>query len=448
MSQNETIEFACPSCNQGLKVPAQLAGITGPCPHCQASISAPHPVPAAQAAFQGQPAQQLQPSGLPPERPPGAVPHNQPISSPAQPQPQQRAAPVNMEPAQRQQAHKRKIWPTILFPGLFLVLAAAVVYLVLDLMGILNFREKTPTPDVGSPITKTSPIVSDAGVPVIVDPVEEPTHSPIPVESVTPTPLEHDPQDIKKPGEVPTDLPDLASTEADPTSDEGRNDSIKKRTAAINEARNILKRFLTARTYEERMPLITKSDRTPEELAASCLGKSFPKSTEPAVLTTREREADRSFEIFFSVAFDQADSDRSRIVLVRTITYSEDEAVKIHTDPFIDLFEESVGRFYDQKTEGTATFHSLVKYSAYTYDDIPKPSKMAEVSFYTSQAQTDSSIATAYLSKESKAFKQLAKLAKAGDRIPATVSVAWDTETDPKKPFLQVVRVEAINWAL
>ena len=162
----------------------------------------------------------------------------------------------------------------------------------------------------------------------------------------------------------------------------------------------------------------------------------------------RERETDRSFEVFFSVAFDDGKSDRSRIVLVKTITYSEEEAPKIHTDPFIDLYEESVGSFYEQKTKGTATFHSLVEYSAYTYDDIPKAMKMAKVTFYTNLARISDPIATAYLSKESKAFKQLKKLAQARDRIPATVSVAWDIETDPERPFLQVIRVEAINWPL
>ncbi|MFT6241143.1 MAG: hypothetical protein ACJAQT_003238 [Akkermansiaceae bacterium] len=452
MSQNETIEFACPNCNQGLRVPAQLTGITGPCPYCQASITAPHPAPAAfqeqpapqqQAYYQPQaqqpapqyaqqPTQQAQPGG----RPPGSVPHNQPVNSQAQLQ--QRAAPVEMTPAQRPQPHKRKVWPTILFPALLLLLAAAVVYLILDLMGILNFGEKKGTPEIPNPVTDAIPKAPNQDTPILIEPVEGP--SPILVDPEIP-PLEHDPQDIKKDGEVSTELPDLASSEA-------RNESVQKKTAAINEARQILKRFLVARTYKERMPLITQSERPPEELAASCLGKPFPKSSEPGLIIGRERETDRSFEVFFSVAFDDGKSDRSRIVLVKTITYSEEEAPKIHTDPFIDLYEESVGSFYEQKTEGTATFHSLVEYSAYTYDDIPKAIKMAKVTFYTNLARISAPIATAYLSKESKAFKQLKKLAQARDRIPATVSVAWDIETDPERPFLQVIRVEAINWTL
>ncbi len=470
MSQNETIQFACPSCNTGLTVPANLAGVTGPCPHCQAAITAPHPVPVApqqvpanpvaQApAPQDYPQQQAPPvqtyeaqteAEIPSERPPGQPPHKQAVNTQAEPTPA-RAAPVDMEPAPRTKHKRRKIWPTLLFPALFLLLAAAVVYLILDLMGILDFGDKTPKEQEPSSITQTTP----EPVPTILPPEEEieatpisetviaPEEEPISVSPAKLEPLEHDPQDVKKPGEVSTELPDL--TKKAPPSDA---DSVKMRTVAIKEAQEVLKRFLVAQTFEERKPLITKSDRSDEVLAASSLGKRFPKNLEPSILTVRERDGDRSFEVFFSVPFEQTEGDRSRIVLLRTVSYSEEDAPKIHTDPFLDLYEEPIKAFHSEKKEGTGTFSSIVEFSAYCFDDIPKAATMAKVTFYTNIAASAKPIATAYLSKESEPFKQLSKMAKTRKRIPATVSVTWDTESDPKRPFLQVIRIEAINWSL
>ena len=281
------------------------------------------------------------------------------------------------------------------------------------------------------------PVADPAELPLLIKPVPE-TTPPTPPEQAKP--IQHDPQDVKKPGEVSSDLPDVTAVKTEK--------SVKKTTIVIKEAREVLKRFLFAQTYQERKPLITQSDRSEEVLATSCLGKPFPKSFEPSLLTVREKPEDRSFEVFFSVAFAQPNTERVRIILVRTVTYSEKEAPKIHTDPFIDLFEESAKQFQDQKKEGTATFSSIVEFSAYCFDDIPKASSMAKVKFYTNLSNAEKAIATAYLSKESRAFKQLTDMAEAKERIPATISVAWDTETDPKRPYLQVIRVEAINWTL
>ncbi|MEJ6634480.1 MAG: hypothetical protein QNL77_02085, partial [Akkermansiaceae bacterium] len=35
------IEFSCPSCQTALRVPAEMAGVSGPCPTCSQTIAAP-----------------------------------------------------------------------------------------------------------------------------------------------------------------------------------------------------------------------------------------------------------------------------------------------------------------------------------------------------------------------------------------------------------------------
>ncbi|MDG1356883.1 MAG: hypothetical protein P8P36_01670 [Akkermansiaceae bacterium] len=41
MSKGETIDFLCKSCHCKLQVPAAMAGVSGPCPHCNSNITAP-----------------------------------------------------------------------------------------------------------------------------------------------------------------------------------------------------------------------------------------------------------------------------------------------------------------------------------------------------------------------------------------------------------------------
>lgn len=477
MPQNDTIEFACPNCNTGLKVPANLAGVTGPCPHCQTSITAPHPIPAVPAqppiapiaggqtatthptspspghSPHPQQASQVTGTNLPTERPSGAMPHSQKINTPSQPTPSQISTPTSNAPhpdaARQTHSKPRKVWPSILFPTLFLILSATVVYLILDLMGIINSEEQSPelkeSPpisknDTPSPVTQKSPDKSNAipaapsikstEIPISID-------APNPVKLESPSPLKHAPQDVIKEGEIASDLPDLALENS-----EKSNDSLQARTALIKESQEVLKRFLAAQNFAERKPLITRSDLSQEELAATSLGKPLPKTYVPEIITIWEDDADRSFEVFFSVAFEQEDDDSPKIVLIRAVTYSQEDSPKIQIDSFLDLYEQPIQAFHDKQKEGTATFRSVVEYSAFCYDDIPKSSSMAKVTFFTNISATAKPIASAYLSKESQAFKKLSEMERIQRKIPVTVSVSWDTETDPKRPYLQIIRVE------
>ena len=40
-NSDQRISFTCPECEAHLKVPAKLAGVTGPCPRCHGTITAP-----------------------------------------------------------------------------------------------------------------------------------------------------------------------------------------------------------------------------------------------------------------------------------------------------------------------------------------------------------------------------------------------------------------------
>ena len=76
MSELDTIYFLCSSCSCKLQVPAAMAGVSGPCPNCNSSITAPLPVAAALPATP--PVAQLTPPAeiatLPPKRLPEHIP--------------------------------------------------------------------------------------------------------------------------------------------------------------------------------------------------------------------------------------------------------------------------------------------------------------------------------------------------------------------------------------
>jgi len=471
MSQNETITFTCQSCLIELQVPSSLAGVTGPCPNCQASITAPHPATVATAnnpdsaetkhtASNQHESERnaVNPAYVPKAEAPQEI-QADPAYKKTSESPKRRAT----QPSSTQDSHpvaKRKIWPTLLFPLLFLLLAAAVVYLILDLMGVWKFGEDDPKKVQDEiPNAEANSNVADRNLlpppPVTANPsndIQKATGletTPAPDSSTTEPAvidpnkaLEHAPEDLQKEGEISGDLPEISQSAL------SSEEAIKKRTAAIRESRDVLKKFLDAQNFNERKSLITNSKRKDEELSSSFLNQPLPPSLEPRIHDSRQNPIDRSFEVFFSVAFEGPTETKPKIIIIRTVSYSEQEAAKIDIDPFVDLYSKDIATFFNKKSEGTGTFDSIVELSAYCFDDIPKATSMAKLTFFTNFAVSNSPIATAYLSKESASFKNLSKMVGDKKRFPATISVAWETESDPKRPFLEVIRVEEMNWNL
>lgn len=79
------------------------------------------------------------------------------------------------------------------------------------------------------------------------------------------------------------------------------------------------------------------------------------------------RQQNRSFEVCFSVAFDEPDQGLTRIIYVRTIGFSDDKPPKIHVDLFIDLFELTIETFSSKPTKGIRTVHRLIASSPTTH---------------------------------------------------------------------------------
>ncbi|YCM44199.1 hypothetical protein V2O64_23100 [Verrucomicrobiaceae bacterium 227] len=209
---SDTVEFSCPNCHTQLRVPIEMAGVTGPCPHCEASISSP-PAPK-------------------PANPPAEEPKLDPKPTPkpaAQPTPKQtpKQPPVTLSQSDHSNHAEFKKERSLGTLVLILALSAAAVYGVIHLMGTTG-PEPTPseTEAVSSEEEATAPPSPIAPKPA--KPEETPELSPpiiVPPSPVSPstppglpepeTPVLEEPavipEDINKPGEIPTDLPEIGS---------------------------------------------------------------------------------------------------------------------------------------------------------------------------------------------------------------------------------------------
>ena len=127
------------------------------------------------------------------------------------------------------------------------------------------------------------------------------------------------------------------------------------------------------------------------------------------------RQQNRSFEVCFSVAFDEPDQGLTRIIYVRTIGFSDDKPPKIHVDLFIDLFELTIETFSSKPTKGIRTVHRLITYNASCFDDqVLSPETMTEVTFHPNIAPgSRHALATAYL-KKTKTFAQIKDMSQGG----------------------------------
>ena len=114
----EKIRFNCPSCGIQLDVPAALAGVTGPCPSCQSSITAPAPQQPSQPIAPPQEVAAPVPAAAPPQQPapaPAQIPVEQepaPLSPPVSPPPV-RTEPITPEPSP-QPPSGQNVFPTVL----------------------------------------------------------------------------------------------------------------------------------------------------------------------------------------------------------------------------------------------------------------------------------------------------------------------------------------------
>ena len=371
-------------------------------------------------------------------------------------------------------------WTAIIFPLLFLLLASIMVYLVLDLSEFLphsksyqrlpelpgnkpeeiqvNAPKNTPPSPIApighqesrsiTPPQPTPPGVFKVDLQTLFP---QPSPAPAPNLPVKPSPGELPPdtnptpkpkgplieeQDRKVEGEV--NLPPLIDLNPSRNALPEKNDNPSESGGALT-------RFLSARTLAERRPFMTGSRRSEAELARSPLAGELPPVIRQRLLNHIKDNSDKHDEHFFEVSFNR-DSATTPVPILVQVTKGDEGTMKVHTDAFIDLYNDEMARFGAVAIKGEHTFHAIVDAYKRCYEDnIPDSAQKSYIKLRQHEQVTPR--LQAYFGKTSAIATQISQ----PDGLPwgrsgiCTVTVKWNTD-HPGRPYIELVRVDGFTW--
>lgn len=454
-------------------MPVNLAGVTGPCPTCQAQISAPRPI-----ATQPVVAQPVTPPAAvspyaPPVAPPAQAPQHSPIYGSAKenirPEPRQsvnrttptgRAAdPINPAPAPAAVAPVVKRSATS--PGNVITarrkpakssffLRALIPILILSVLGVgifflsrfLGGHSMTQSPEQQKPApTLPNSIESELGATDTAKPTT-PTQPAIKV-TAPPAPILSDTTPPEKP---PITEPITGGIEPLPTIPPAA--ATPPPTTAANNgaiAKSIVEKFLTASSLDQRLPYIF-SKKSAQELKGTIFDKPWPKA-EVIPGSQVPNSAERLTEFYYEVRFGQNDQKfpEQAVILVHQ---RGNEEPKIIAEPLLDTIGQRLHDFTLTPSTMPQDFYVIMDARSRCFDDaVPNAAKKS--TFFLRAHNSGADIATAYANEQSatrKLFDDPIDGLKWKNPIPVVVTLQWNTSEDSKRPFLEIMEIKAKNW--
>jgi len=151
--------------------------------------------------------------------------------------------------------------------------------------------------------------------------------------------------------------------------------------------------------------------------------------------------SDDTDERFFEVSFER---ESTAPILIQVTTGSNGD-VRVHTDAFLDLYNDELARFQAVAVKGERTFHTLADaYKQCFEEKIPG----AEGKSYIKLRQHEQVTARlqAYFEKNSEISQQIDQ----SEAIPwgrsgiCTVTVRWNT--DQGRPYVELVSIDDLAW--
>ncbi|MDB6078166.1 MAG: hypothetical protein JWO82_1913, partial [Akkermansiaceae bacterium] len=210
-------------------------------------------------------------------------------------------------------------------------------------------------------------------------------------------------------------------------------------------ADKILQEFLEAKDAESRLPLI-EPQMTAQSLANTILAHPLPEVDMITPETSREVPAEGYTELPFIVSLKQG---------AKTIDYSMvvrqrgDNPPKVFVTPVLDILGGRLAKYAAAPDKEIATFHVILEATSGCYDDVPDAEN--KFTFKLRPGPEGKDFARAYVSNlPSSRFRQMLDDPESnlhwGRRIRATVSLRWNQTEDPRKPFLELIEIKALNW--
>ncbi len=209
-------------------------------------------------------------------------------------------------------------------------------------------------------------------------------------------------------------------------------------------ALKLLEEFLAMKTLDERLPHL-ETKRPEQELISSVLNSRLPEVLKTTVDVRESNAIEQLTDYYYHVDFATADGGiNPQTILVRTRGTSPPKVV---VDPFLDLFGGRFARFAEKPVKEAGTFQVIISAGAFNYDDVPGADKKYTLKILSRDDTKE--IAKAYFGKRSKIGEMLEDEGSGlayGQAKPCTVFMRWNTEEDPKKPFLEALDIKALDW--
>ena len=240
-------------------------------------------------------------------------------------------------------------------------------------------------------------------------------------------------QDVKVSGEV--SLPPLIDLNP------SRN-ALPEQSGSPSAPAETLSLFLAARNLSERRPYMSASRRSEAELERGPLAKQLPPTVQLRLLKYVKDHSEKTDERFFEVSFER---ESTAPILVQ-VAVNSNGRMQVHTDAFLDLYNDEMARFQAVPVKGERTFHTLADaYKQCFEEKIPG----AEDKSYIKLRQHEQVTARlqAYFAKESKISAQIeqSKALPWGRSGICTVTVRWNT--DYGRPYVELVSIDDLSWA-
>ena len=221
-------------------------------------------------------------------------------------------------------------------------------------------------------------------------------------------------------------------------------DEAQENAEFVLKSREVLAAFLEARDLTQRQPFLSPSDRSEEDLSKSILANTLPNHSTPALVLTQLNGP--FLKAYFSIAFKHDQSEIPSPLILQTISSPDGNQTKVNTDAFLDAYQQKVLKLSQTPTAKIETTTCLISYSSFSFDDIPFSDKMALIEFHKDFAKDSPPIAKAYVTRASEVFLNIKAMGSPGEVIPCTLTLGWELETDPERPFLKVLQLDSTSW--
>ncbi len=210
-------------------------------------------------------------------------------------------------------------------------------------------------------------------------------------------------------------------------------------------AKEVLEKFLAAKTLAERLPLMETQMPEPE-LAKSCLAGPLPEAKNSGIGVVENNSVERVADFYYNVDFDAGDNRiNPQTVLVRIRGSAPPRVV---ADPFLDSYGGRLADYAKSPSDKAGIFQVIVWPLASCYDErVPNHEKKLTLKLQPQVAAKE--IALAYLGRQSKIAQMLTDgtyPVAYGKAKACTVMLRWNTEDDPNMPYLEAIALSSLDW--